>query len=60
MVITYRAMRLDEEQVQDVLEAYKGPRNEIEKEMMVSISVMFMSQGIMYMLYCECRSQILA
>ncbi|KAI3468595.1 hypothetical protein Pfo_025258 [Paulownia fortunei] len=28
------AMRLDEEQVQDLLEAYKGPRNEIEKQMM--------------------------
>lgn len=34
-----RAMRLDEEQVQDLLEAYKGPRNEIEKQMMVSIFV---------------------
>ncbi|KAK6158426.1 hypothetical protein DH2020_005740 [Rehmannia glutinosa] len=28
------AMRLDEEQVQDLLERYKGPRNEIEKQMM--------------------------
>ncbi|KAL9177460.1 hypothetical protein ABFS82_01G059700 [Erythranthe guttata] len=28
------AMRLDEEQVQDLWEAYKGPRNEIEKQMM--------------------------
>ncbi|KAL6556449.1 putative inactive ATP-dependent zinc metalloprotease FTSHI 1, chloroplastic [Orobanche gracilis] len=28
------AMRLDEEQVQDLLERYKGPRNEIEKRMM--------------------------
>ncbi|XP_057802494.1 probable inactive ATP-dependent zinc metalloprotease FTSHI 1, chloroplastic [Salvia miltiorrhiza] len=26
------AMRLDEEQVQDLLEAYKGPRNEVEKQ----------------------------
>ncbi|CAA0812076.1 FtsH extracellular protease family [Striga hermonthica] len=28
------AMRLDEAQVRDLLERYKGPRNEIEKEMM--------------------------
>ncbi|KAK6158444.1 hypothetical protein DH2020_005758 [Rehmannia glutinosa] len=28
------AMRLDEEQVQDLLERYKGPRNEIEKQTM--------------------------
>ncbi|KAK4490804.1 hypothetical protein RD792_001518 [Penstemon davidsonii] len=28
------AMRLDEEQEQDLLEAYKGPRNEIEKQML--------------------------
>ncbi|KAL6549842.1 putative inactive ATP-dependent zinc metalloprotease FTSHI 1, chloroplastic [Orobanche minor] len=28
------AMRLDEEQVRDLLEKYKGPRNEIEKQMM--------------------------
>ncbi|KAL8063962.1 hypothetical protein ABFX02_01G060400 [Erythranthe guttata] len=28
------AMRLDEEQVQDLWEVYKGPRNEIEKQMM--------------------------
>lgn len=30
-----RAMRLDEEQVQDFLEAYEGPRNEVEKQTLV-------------------------
>ncbi|KAL3844464.1 hypothetical protein ACJIZ3_001867 [Penstemon smallii] len=32
--MTKWAMRLDEEQEQDLLEAYKGPRNEIEKQML--------------------------
>lgn len=31
-----RAMRLDEEKVQDLLETYKGPRNEVEKQTLVS------------------------
>lgn len=37
-----RAMRLDEEQVPDLLEAYEGPRNEVEKQTLVSTFIIYL------------------